>query len=109
MKEMFKEVATHKAVMDYIGQLKYSKDYHDFILNLLSSDLGKSAMDILKCENEIILKFSPVQITYDQDTGIREYRQEFEWAPLVTCKNCTRRLICYHSDNYYCADGERGE
>lgn len=109
MKEMFKEVATYRALEDRIEYLKNSKDYQDFILDLLSSDLEKAAMDILKCENEIILKFSPVQITYDQDTGIREYRQEFEWAPLVTCKNCTRRLICYHSDNYYCADGERGE
>lgn len=28
---------------------------------------------------------------------------------VVRCKNCTRQLICYHSDDYYCADGERRE
>ena len=26
---------------------------------------------------------------------------------VVRCKDCTRQLICYHSDDYYCADGER--
>ena len=28
---------------------------------------------------------------------------------VVRCKDCTRQLICYHSDDYYCADGERRE
>lgn len=109
MKEMFKEVVTDRVIADHIGDLINNKDYQDFILDLVSYNLGKSAMDILKCEKEIILKLSPLQITDDPDTCDREYRQEFEWVPLVTCKNCTRRLICYHSDNYYCADGERRE
>lgn len=26
---------------------------------------------------------------------------------VVRCKDCTRQFICYHSDDYYCADGER--
>lgn len=26
---------------------------------------------------------------------------------VVRCKNCRKQLICYHSDNYFCADGER--
>ena len=28
---------------------------------------------------------------------------------VIRCKDCTRQLICYHSDDYYCADGERRE
>lgn len=26
---------------------------------------------------------------------------------VVRCKDCRKQLICYHSDNYFCADGER--
>ena len=28
---------------------------------------------------------------------------------VVRCKDCTRQTICYHSDDYFCADGERRE
>lgn len=28
---------------------------------------------------------------------------------VVRCKDCTRQFICYHSDDYYCADAERRE
>lgn len=28
---------------------------------------------------------------------------------VVRCKNCTRQMICFHSDDYFCADGERRE
>ena len=28
---------------------------------------------------------------------------------VVRCKDCTRQMICFHSDDYFCADGERRE
>ncbi len=28
---------------------------------------------------------------------------------VVRCKDCTRQMICFHSDDYFCADGERIE
>lgn len=28
---------------------------------------------------------------------------------IVRCKDCSRWCICHHSDNWYCADGERRE
>lgn len=28
-------------------------------------------------------------------------------VPVVRCKDCRKQLLCYHSDDYYCADGER--
>ena len=28
---------------------------------------------------------------------------------IVRCKDCTRQMICFHSDDYFCADGERRE
>lgn len=27
-------------------------------------------------------------------------------VPVVRCKDCSRQCICYHSADYYCADGE---
>lgn len=26
---------------------------------------------------------------------------------VVRCKDCRRQTICYHSDNYFCSDGEK--
>ena len=26
---------------------------------------------------------------------------------VVRCKDCTRQCICYHSDDYFCSEGER--
>lgn len=26
---------------------------------------------------------------------------------VVRCKDCRRQTICYHSENYFCADGEK--
>ena len=31
----------------------------------------------------------------------------FPTIEIVRCKECSRQLICYHSDNYFCADGEK--
>ena len=28
---------------------------------------------------------------------------------VVRCKDCRKWCICHHSDDYYCADGERRE
>ena len=28
---------------------------------------------------------------------------------VVRCEDCTRQMICFHSDDYFCADGERRE
>ena len=31
-----------------------------------------------------------------------------EYFPeIVRCKDCRRQTICYHSENYYCSEGER--
>lgn len=32
---------------------------------------------------------------------------EVDAVPVVRCKECSRQLICGHSDDYFCADGER--
>ena len=28
-------------------------------------------------------------------------------VPVVRCKECRKQCICYHSDTYFCADGEK--
>lgn len=28
-------------------------------------------------------------------------------VPVVRCKDCRRQTICYHSEDYFCADGEK--
>lgn len=32
-----------------------------------------------------------------------------EYVRVVRCKDCRKWCICHHSDDYYCADGERRE
>lgn len=49
------------------------------------------------------------------DDGVQFVLEKIDAMPtadvveVVRCKDCTRQLICYHSDDYYCADGERRE
>ena len=45
------------------------------------------------------------------DKGYRDgYAQATTHAvEVVRCKNCRKWCICHHSDDYYCADGERRE
>ena len=54
-----------------------------------------------------------VMFSDDEDIQDVIYRlRDFPTADVVEvvrCKDCTRQLICYHSDDYYCADGERRE
>lgn len=35
--------------------------------------------------------------------------QTADVVEVVRCKDCTRQMICFHSDDYFCADGERRE
>ena len=52
-------------------------------------------------------------IEYHEDDAV--YRNEIDAmqtadvVEVVRCKDCTRQMICFHSDDYFCADGERGE
>ena len=54
-----------------------------------------------------------VMFSDDEDIQDVIYRlRDFPTADVVEvvrCKDCTKQLICYHSDDYYCADGERRE
>ena len=34
-------------------------------------------------------------------------QQTVDAIPVVRCKDCSRQCICYHSADYYCADGEK--
>ena len=33
--------------------------------------------------------------------------EELPSIEIVRCKNCSRWCICHHSDDWFCADGER--
>lgn len=60
-------------------------------------------------------------LEYGGDDGRRLYsrrikvysKKQIDEAPtadvveVVRCKDCTRQMICFHSDDYFCADGER--
>lgn len=51
-------------------------------------------------------------INYDEWERLCECIHEAKPAnvvEVVKCKDCTRQMICFHSDNYFCADGERRE
>ena len=47
--------------------------------------------------------------------GYEGYKEWLEQLPtvdaveVVRCKDCSKWCICHHSDDYYCADGERKE
>ena len=45
------------------------------------------------------------------DKGFRDgYAQAtVDAVEVVRCKDCRKWCICHHSDDYYCADGERKE
>jgi len=45
----------------------------------------------------------------DAIDAIVENEPTADVVEVIRCKDCTRQLICYHSDDYYCADGERRE
>ena len=34
---------------------------------------------------------------------------DVDLVEVVRCKDCRKWCICHHSDDYYCADGERRE
>lgn len=36
-----------------------------------------------------------------------EIKKQENLVEVVRCKDCTRQMICFHSDDYFCADGER--
>lgn len=38
-----------------------------------------------------------------------EIKKQENLVEVVRCKDCTRQMICFHSDDYFCADGERRE
>lgn len=52
-------------------------------------------------------------VEYHEDDAV--YLWEIDAMPtadvvyVVRCKDCTRQMICFHSDDYFCADGERRE
>lgn len=33
--------------------------------------------------------------------------EDKDMVEVVRCKDCSRQCICYHSADYYCADGEK--
>lgn len=41
--------------------------------------------------------------------AIMENEPTADVVEVVRCKDCTRQMICFHSDDYFCADGERRE
>ena len=49
------------------------------------------------------------------DDGVQFVLEKLDEQPtadvveVVRCKDCTRQMICFHSDDYFCADGERRE
>lgn len=47
--------------------------------------------------------------TYDKATiiGVLEEVPPADVVEVVRCKECSRQLICFHSDSYFCADGRR--
>lgn len=55
------------------------------------------------------------QSSIEFDAGILYALRKLDEQPtadaveVVRCKDCTRQMICFHSDDYFCADGERRE
>lgn len=47
---------------------------------------------------------------YLSEMTLEELLDEIPTADVVSvvrCKDCSRQCICYHSADYYCADGEK--
>lgn len=61
--------------------------------------------------NELFLSVVAQQGVVDKSVMKRLVLQvpTVDAVSVVRCKNCRKQLICYHSDNYFCADGERRE
>ena len=61
-------------------------------------------MDAIKEYMRIVDRLEHDEIT------LKEYEKLCEplrhVVEVVRCKDCTRQMICYHSDDYFCADGE---
>lgn len=57
----------------------------------------------------------PTNVTIAEENMIHLAKKLVERQPtvdaveVVRCKDCTRQMICFHSDDYFCADGERRE
>lgn len=54
----------------------------------------------------------PIVIDEIKDLTLEEavpILEEHNFVKVVRCKDCTRQMICFHSDDYFCADGERIE
>lgn len=69
--------------------------YGDDIDELPTADVVEKEKWDRLLENSIILA-----------EAVQKY-QLADMVEVVRCKDCTRQMICFHSDNYFCADGER--
>ena len=64
-------------------------------------------MDAIKEYMRIVDRLEHNEITLGEYDELCEPLRNV--CEVVRCKYCTKQLICYHSDDYYCADGERRE
>lgn len=69
------------------------------------NDLANRCKEWIKdqIENNITIQFDPVHLVLAY-LDVNGYLNE-----AVRCKDCTRQMICFHSDDYFCSDGERRE
>ena len=68
----------------------------------------KKLKDVLREDTEELADgWTWKEIWEEQERMIDERIPIEDVVPVVRCKDCSRQCICYHSADYYCADGEK--
>ena len=116
-----------KEQLNFLKQTGQDNDYTDFLVKQLSSQLAERTIQVLLHEREIVASLSDLRVEeYNIPTNSVRYSRQFEWRPLVRCKDCIHNpdrsdeVVCpfVYSDGYveafpdddgFCYKGERSE